>query len=228
LSTRWGWQSGCARAEEIGAYLLEALEPAEADEFRRHLEVCAHCRAELEQLAPAIELIAGSVERLEAPAELKRRVLERVEPASARPSSPARRLPRFAVAPRLATVGVAVAVAVALSIGLSGGGGRVRTIRAQVVPSLRGATVALREEGSRGKLVVNGLPALTGGRVYEVWVAAAHGEPQPAGVLSTVRSGTMVVPIRHTLRGIREVMVTAEPHGGTLRPTGAPLVTADL
>jgi anti-sigma factor RsiW len=42
----------CRQEIEVGAYLLEALEPAERARFTRHLSGCQVCRVEVEQLAP--------------------------------------------------------------------------------------------------------------------------------------------------------------------------------
>ncbi len=44
--------------EELGAYLLGALEPDEAQRLRAHLEQCAACRAEYAELAPVADLLA--------------------------------------------------------------------------------------------------------------------------------------------------------------------------
>jgi anti-sigma factor RsiW len=44
--------------EDLGAYLVGALEPDEAARLRRHLEQCAACRAEYEELAPVVGLLA--------------------------------------------------------------------------------------------------------------------------------------------------------------------------
>lgn len=44
--------------EELGAYLLGALDADEAEGMRLHLEQCPACRAEYAQLAPAVDLLA--------------------------------------------------------------------------------------------------------------------------------------------------------------------------
>lgn len=44
--------------EELGAYLLGALEPDEAQRMRAHLDQCAACRAEYAELAPVVGLLA--------------------------------------------------------------------------------------------------------------------------------------------------------------------------
>jgi hypothetical protein len=43
---------GCRQEIEVGAYLLDALEPAERARFTQHLSGCQVCRVEVEQLAP--------------------------------------------------------------------------------------------------------------------------------------------------------------------------------
>ncbi|HET9171697.1 MAG TPA: zf-HC2 domain-containing protein [Actinospica sp.] len=44
--------------EELGAYLLGTLEPADAEQMRAHLEWCQACRAEYAELAPVAGLLA--------------------------------------------------------------------------------------------------------------------------------------------------------------------------
>lgn len=44
--------------EELGAYLVGALDAEETERMRAHLEECAECRAEYAELAPVAELLA--------------------------------------------------------------------------------------------------------------------------------------------------------------------------
>lgn len=46
-------------SEELGAYLVGALEPEEAERMRRHLGECAQCRAEYAELAPVVSMLAA-------------------------------------------------------------------------------------------------------------------------------------------------------------------------
>jgi hypothetical protein len=81
---------------------------------------------------------------------------------------------------------------------------------------------SLRQIGMSAELVVSGMPEPPIGEVYEVWVNHASGQPRPTDALFTVTStgdGTVEVP--GTLRGVREVMVTSEPLGGSSSPTSA-------
>ena len=61
--------------EELSAYLDGELEPGEAAALEKHLEGCAACRGELDSLRATVSLVR-SLPRAEAPAALKRRVME--------------------------------------------------------------------------------------------------------------------------------------------------------
>jgi hypothetical protein len=81
---------------------------------------------------------------------------------------------------------------------------------------------SLRRIGTSAELVVSGMPEPPIGEVYEVWLNHASGRPRPTDALFTVTStgdGTVEVP--GTLHGVREVMVTSEPLGGSSSPTSA-------
>jgi anti-sigma factor RsiW len=49
----------CPRRIDVGAYLLDGLEAAEAAGFARHLAGCPRCRAEIENLEPVIQLLSA-------------------------------------------------------------------------------------------------------------------------------------------------------------------------
>jgi hypothetical protein len=64
--------------EDLGAYLVGALEPDEADRMRRHLGECAQCQAEYAELAPVLDMLATlPAEALSPAAQL---AVEPVEP----------------------------------------------------------------------------------------------------------------------------------------------------
>jgi len=65
-------------SEELAAYMLGALEPAELAAFEQHLEGCERCRAEARWLAPALQAVPESVERIEPPTELRTRLMAEV------------------------------------------------------------------------------------------------------------------------------------------------------
>jgi hypothetical protein len=81
---------------------------------------------------------------------------------------------------------------------------------------------SLRRIGSHAELVVSGMHEPPIGEVYELWLNRASGAPQPTDALFTVTSaGAGSVAVPGPLRGVREVMVTSEPLGGSSSPTSA-------
>ena len=47
----------CEQQLQAGAYLLRALHPEEAERYREHVQDCASCRRELDELQPAISAL---------------------------------------------------------------------------------------------------------------------------------------------------------------------------
>src|SRR4051812_44731901 len=105
--------SGCrSHADQVGPYVLGALEPEEMDEMRRHLAGCARCAAEARSLSelPALLDLAHAEEDIAAPSPgLEDRVLDRFVRERAR-SAPRRRRWGW---PRLTIPAVAVAAVIA-------------------------------------------------------------------------------------------------------------------
>jgi hypothetical protein len=84
--------------------------------------------------------------------------------------------------------------------------------------------------GEFATLRLRSMPPPPPGHVYQVWLRLpGRSQPQPTNVLFSVRtdgSATVAVPRRPT--GAREVLVTAEPSGGSRRPTFQPILAARL
>jgi anti-sigma-K factor RskA len=212
--------------EDVAAYVLGALEPAEADAFRRHIADCAACRDEVAAFEQVTEALPPASARYEVPKDLRRRVMREVRatPKATMANRPHRVRPptRFplAWAGGLAAAVVAVIVAVALSTGGSSG---TRVIQASV------GSAQLRIAGGHGDLIVHRLPRPPAGRIYEMWVQRGTAQPVPTGTLfSTSSSGKASVGVPGSLHGVSAVMVTQEPAGGTLAPTNAPVIVARL
>ena len=111
-------------------------------------------------------------------------------------------------------IGAAIVLAVALGMALLSGGHVAATPGAPV------AQATLRKLGSRAELVVSGMPEPPIGEVYEVWLESTGRPPRATDALFSVASdGSGTVDVPGTLRGVREVMVTAEPLGGSAHPT---------
>jgi anti-sigma factor (TIGR02949 family) len=212
--------------DDVAAYALGALEPDEAEAFRRHLADCPECREELAGFEQVTEALPPASAQYAVPKSLRRRVMQEVRatPKSAGAGPPARLAwasrPLLAWSGALAAVLVAVIVAVALS---SGGSNGTQVIRAST------GNAELQVTSGRGDLVVHRLPQLPAGRTYEMWVQRGSAPPVPTGTLFGVTStGTAAVGVPGSLDGVSAVMVTQEPSGGSPAPTTAPVIVARL
>lgn len=220
---------------DVAAYVLGALEDAELDAFRGHLETCIVCRDELVSFQQIADALPMSAPQHRAPKSLRRHVLAEVDADIARRvgarqrSAWRRRMmpsltisrPGFALATALAAVVIAVG---ALALGSSTVGAGTRVFHAQV-PGHSGSA-EVRVTGDHAELVVHHLAAPPAGKIYEVWLARAHQKPQPTSALFSVTSGAVDVP--GDVRDVQQLMVTTEPAGGAKVPTLPAVITAKL
>ena len=231
---------------DAAAYVLGALEPAEARAFARHLERCAICRAEVDALAPVLDALPASAPAYSASRGLRRRVL-RAARAEAK-QAPALRnaaAPRNASAPRNApaprdpparrrrvrfpasalaaclALGLVLAFAV-LSVLLRSSPSPERTIRATV------GAAELRLAGGRGELIVDHLPAPAANRTYELWLVKGQRRPVPSTLFAVTSDGTADIGVPGGLHGLRSLLVTVEPRGGSLVPTNRAVIQLPL
>jgi hypothetical protein len=175
--------TGCHVRQELGAYVLGALEPGEHDAIAAHLRDCPECAAERDRLAALPPLIAHAdgLEIPAAPPAVEERLLDRVASSRPRPHRRRRFRMRSALVAGLAGLVIgAAATALALAffddgppqartynLALAGTGGA--SARAELQPG-RGGTVV--------HLWVRGLPPGSKA-VYEVrcenakWSASA-------------------------------------------------------
>jgi anti-sigma-K factor RskA len=227
--------------ENAAPYVLGVLSEQEHGAFVEHLASCAVCREEVAALQVVVGALPAVAPQLSAPPELKQRVMASVREDIAQSSedrSPARAherswLPRAPIWLRwrpLVASGALVAVVVVLAViaisSGSGSSGGMRVIRAEVAPPR--ADVSLRVSGGHAQLDISGLPQTPPQRVYEVWVKRS-GAPQPTDALFTVTAkGDATVGVPGSLNGVKVVMVTAEPLGGSKVPTSSPVIVARL
>jgi anti-sigma-K factor RskA len=225
-------QGDCGR--DAGAYVLGALGAEEAEEFRRHLATCVVCRDEVSALQSVVDELPMAAPQLPAPRALKRRVMadaraERVATSTRGPQRSAWR-PRAPSArgalALAATIGVlAVAVAgLTISAGRSPG---TRVVQASV--TAQSASAVVRVTQGHGELIIRRMPPAPAGKVYEVWLRRSGASPTPTSVLFDVTSmGAARVDVPGDLHGVKEVLVTPEPLGGSRVPTHAPVILARL
>lgn len=229
--------------EDLAAYVLGALEPEQAAALERHAEDCERCQAELRWLMPAVQAISESPERVEAPRELRSRVMAEVRAdaaeRSAAENAEAGLLQRAAAWLRnlgsgsmglRPVVGVAAAVLVVAVVagyvigdGSSGDGGT-STVSAGKPP---GITAEMVDEGDGGTLQLANVKQLPNDKVLEAWVQR-DGEVEAVPALFVPDHEGRASTQLPSMEGVEVVMVTAEPKGGSETPTSQPLITIPI
>jgi anti-sigma-K factor RskA len=229
------------RTQDAAAYVLGALPEHEFESYREHLSGCAECAAEILALQPAADSLALGVVRVDAPVDLQARIMsvvggeaELLRAAGHEADLPPRRRARWRARLQPALAATA-ALAAGLAIGALAINGdtrtvtRTQTIEAAVVAPGYNATAALQKSGSHVVLVVTGMPAPPPGRIYEVWLERGTQAPEPTDVLfSVTHSGGGSAAVPGSLEGVSKVLVTAEPLGGSLKPTREPVIVASI
>ncbi len=220
---------------DTAAYVLGALEPAEAEAFRAHLATCVVCRDEVSAFQEVANLLPLTAAPQPVPSGLKARVMAEVN-AEARTATPAAtrsarrtRLPAWLTIPNPAFAAAAVIAVLAIAIGaiVIGSGGSTTHVFHASVTWPGSATVHVSD--GRGELVVNRMPAPPITKVYEVWLQRGDGRPQPTTALfSPTATGSGSVDVPGNLHGVSRIMVTPEPAGGSPAPTHAPVLIARL
>lgn len=214
-------------SDDLAAYVLGALDPREAADVERHLEGCESCREELRWLEPAVHSLPETVERQEPPRQLREAVMAEVREDARRETQPAPAKPplrrRWLMKPAMgfAVLALLIAGVVGYEVGKDGGNGNdgATTLERQI----NGMTVKMIQEGDGGKLELIGVPQLPPGKVLEAWV-------EREGKVEAVPA--LLVPDRHghaettiaDMRGVKTLMVTEEPTGGSETPTGKPIM----
>ena len=229
-----------------GAYAMDAISAADRARFESHLAGCGECAQEIASLREATARLATAT-AVPPPPGLKERVLaaaaatRQQPPAEAHgPQGQAAVLPWRARRRRLllaaAAAAASVAIGAAVVFGVSNGSMRdqlsqdqassqqiAAVLTAQDATMMTGTvagggTVTIVMSHSRHALVFTAadLHALPASRGYELWLIGPAGD-RPVTMLA---SATMTGPvIASGLRPGDHLALTAEPAGGTARPT---------
>jgi anti-sigma-K factor RskA len=219
--------------EDAAPYVLGALTEEEHAAFLVHLESCAVCREEVSALEGVASVLPAAVPQLSAPDDIKHRVMSTVRseaglrgagpatPELRRHGSSSRWSWRSALVPAGALAGAVIAIVL-----ISSGGSGSRVIQAQV--TLPRASVSVKLKGGHAELNLANMPQSPPNHVYEVWVKRG-GAPQPTDALFTVSSaGNATVGVPGDVSGAKQILVTAEPTGGSRVPTSTPVIVANL
>jgi anti-sigma-K factor RskA len=222
--------------DAAGAYVLGALPDDERAGFEAHVATCAQCRIEVDELGGAAEALPVSAPAMLPPPALKARIMAEVEreaallaaagPQADRPApSRARERRRWFGLPAVALACVTLLAGIAVGAVLFKSGSKTL----QFTPSGSRAVAELDVSGDKAVLVARGLPSPGAGRTYQVWLQRPGQAPQPTAALFTPRSdGSATATVTGKLKEGDQVMVTAEPDGGSPAPTSDPVLAAKM
>jgi anti-sigma-K factor RskA len=220
--------------DDVGAYLLGALNDLERQAFERHLNGCSECQDELERLRPAAEALPASVEQLAPPPGLKARLMAEGEgdgaAAGERDGAAADRRRRWLSGlrlPRMAYVAAALLLGLAIGFGVAQlGGDDSRTVPVTVAKAMPDAGGTLQTSGNDATLRLHNMPELSASRVYQVWIQ--HGDrlvPARTFEVGSNGRGDVDLPSVDDAQG---VYVTREARGGAQVPSENPIVSVPL
>ena len=235
----------CPRIDDAGPYVLRAIPDGEWEGYASHVSGCEVCAAKVAELSFVGDALLNAVPQLDAPPEIRSRVMavvraeaELLNAAGAmadRPIVP-QRSRRFSLQ-WLRPWPAAVLAAALLALGISGGallvgggsGGDTPTKSIACAAAPAGVACQMRVAGGNAKLVVDGLGVPPEGRIYQLWLDRDNGTaPEPTEALFSVRKGRASVAVPGNLRGVKRVLVTDEPLGGSEVPTRRPIIAAPV
>ena len=225
--------------DAVGAYVLGALPDDERHGFEAHLATCDACRTEVDELAGAAHALPASAPAMLPSPALKARIMTEVNREAAllaaagsgadRPEAKPRREKRrwfglqsiaLACATLLAGIGVGAAV-------FAGGGGK--TLQVAATGAAAKAVAEVDVSGDKAVLVAHNMPGPGQGKTYQVWLKRPGEAPQPTSALFTPLSdGSATATVTGDLNDGDQILVTAEPEGGSPMPTSNPVLAAQM
>ncbi|MFD6924589.1 anti-sigma factor domain-containing protein [Streptomyces sp. NPDC059944] len=230
----------------MGAYALDALDPAERTAFERHLGSCPVCTTEAEELRETAARLAAAA-TVRPRGEFRQDVLTRIEGTRQVPAHlPWTRIPVHTKrSHRAARWALAACVAAALALGGASvsqhqraGAEQARAEhRLALVTALLAAPdsetrslpltgdatarVVVSHQVDRALFAADAVPSPGRGRVYELWFDDA-GVMRPAGLVHASR-GPVTVVLDGDIGAASGLGVTVEPAGGSAHPTSTPV-----
>lgn len=221
--------------DDVGAYLLGAMDPGERAAFEAEMERSPALRDEVDHLRVAAEALPASVEQIAPPPHLKDRIMAVVNAEAqlleAAQPEPRRRRDSLAVFKSgWWSLRPGLALAMTLLVLVAGAGGALVARSAldggeRVVVAEVGDARLIERESGHSTLTVRSLEAPGFRRVYQVWLKHEGRPPVPTNALFSTRDdGTASVDVPGSLDDVEAVMVTNEPEGGSEAPTTDPVI----
>ena len=234
----------------VAAWVLGALDSADEESIRTHVEACPTCREVAARLRRVVGALPLVVEEVSPPARLRERVLAAAAASRggapaiaavprARPRVPSARPAIAGFARRMPLYAMAAVALVALLLGVLVGQTVSRNPAVSPVArytlaghgemaSAKATVVDLREDGV-ALVDFRGLPDPGDGRVYQIWLIPAKGAPVGAAVFVPDSNGAKVVLVNESLSGYTTMAVTNEPApDGSPAPTQQPNLLGSL
>ncbi|MFJ7592377.1 anti-sigma factor domain-containing protein [Streptomyces sp. NPDC097617] len=233
-----------------GAYVLDALEPAERDAVERHLADCMSCAQEVRELSETVTRLGLAVAAPPSPA-LRDEVMRRIATVRQEPPTTVKASRGGHVRPRWRAPNWALAACFAAAVALGGVAvsqyeqaqeAREQAVRARIANDAVGAVLASADArvstaplrgGAVGTVVVSasrnqavfaasGMPAPPSGKVYQLWYNDGGGRMRSAGLMDTgtPAAATLLHGPVDTASGMG---ITVEPAGGSPLPTSTPV-----
>ena len=230
---------------------------AERARFEHHVRGCHDCTAELRGMADTATRLAFAAAQPAPPQLRDRVLAAVSSTRQLSPLVEGQRHPRagrtaagrqpIAWRPRVAWLIAAASMiaVIALTVALVQTSGQLDRARAQqariaavlAAPDARTATAPVQNGGTvtvvyshderRMIFTAHGLPPLTGGKVYELWLMAPKSN-RPKGLLDLQPGGRSAPIIASGLRPGDQTGLTVEPAGGSAQPTTTPIVVVPL
>jgi anti-sigma-K factor RskA len=236
--------------EQLAAgYVLGALEPDDEHDFQRHLGGCAQCEAIVRELEGVVGQLAYAAPPVEPPETLWASIQREVRPER-RQVQPLR--PRRRAGPLLAGLAAAAAIVAMVALGVWNLNlrdenvsyrQRVATLEeaARLLNEPNTSRIALQDSASgaqatvvasspqdRGVLIVENLPPLQRGRVYELWGIPEGGQGRPEKALVFIplrRQSPLAFEFRVPIQPGTVFAITEEPGPrGSEQPTSEPIL----
>jgi anti-sigma-K factor RskA len=232
----------------VAPYVLDACDGEERETIAAHIEACESCRALARHLQPVAAALLLASQEASAPDRLRSKILGlaassfrqavRSEPESGRaPAGP--RWRRRIVAPARFRPRASVVAIAALAMGFVALAGwnvdlnaRVRQLSQPPAQHRLIGTGPMVGTGGTATVLtlygytlvdLDGMPRPPQGKVYELWLIKADGQPQAARVFTPDRHGRAQIVLMGTLGGVRALAVTVEQGpDGVAAPTQHP------
>jgi anti-sigma-K factor RskA len=209
-------------ADDLALYALGALGGADRAALDKHLESCADCRRELDQLRGDMALMAMSVAGPKPPQRSKQRLMSAIGKEPRRREQPQRRA-WWGWIPWVIAAAAMVAMAFMLQENselekdlaqaksqlsssqselqrakevvatlTASDAMRVTLVAAKTPPQPQGKAIYLKDRSSL-IFLANNLPVLPAQKAYELWLIPKTGDPIPAGVFKPDAHGSATV-----------------------------------